>query len=84
MNKMTQEMALRGAVAAELRSHMARGGVTQEQLAKMIGTTGPVVNRYMTGKRDIPMRTMVAMCDALGVDTGRVIDDAIAATHRTH
>ena len=77
MDTHTDKTALTSAIADELRAHMARRHVTQEQLAAAIGTTGPTVNRYAQGKRDIPLRTLVLMCGVLGVSAGQLIDDAL-------
>jgi Zn-dependent peptidase ImmA (M78 family)/DNA-binding XRE family transcriptional regulator len=42
-------------------------GLTQSELADMVGTTQPTINRYEAGDRDPEPETVVALAKALGV-----------------
>lgn len=43
-------------------------GLTQEQLAQRLGTTGVTISRWETGKRKPDMNAQAAFAEALGID----------------
>lgn len=58
------------AVAAQLRAERAAVQMTYQEVADRAGMEKMTVNRYMNGKRDIPMGKLAAICDAMGVRIG--------------
>lgn len=53
--------------AACLRSALAEAGMTQNDLAELVGTTPAAVSRYATGLRVPRIETARKIADALGV-----------------
>lgn len=64
------------AVAAELRAERARKGITLGQLVEETGIALSTVQRYLNGKRDIPISALTDLCRALGVSAGAIFDAA--------
>lgn len=64
------------AVAAELRAERARKGITLGQLVEETGIAQSTVQRYLNGKRDIPVPALMDLCRALGVSAGSIFDAA--------
>jgi transcriptional regulator with XRE-family HTH domain len=53
-------------------------GLTQAQLAEMVGVEQPTVQRWETGKREPDYEALLTLADALGVEPGAFFDDTIA------
>ena len=58
--------------ARNLRSGRMLRGMTREQLAEKAGTGPEMVGRYERGESTPPIRTMVALADALGTTTSHL------------
>lgn len=64
------------AVAAELRAERARTGVTLVALVEGSGIAQSSVQRYLGGKRDIPIAALYDLCKVLGVDPRVIFERA--------
>lgn len=76
MNNETEERQME-AIAAELRSEVARQQLTYKVVAERAGMQQMTVSRYMRGERDIPMSKLFAMCRALGITAGDLLARAV-------
>ncbi|MFJ3957733.1 helix-turn-helix domain-containing protein [Arthrobacter sp. NPDC090010] len=63
-------------VAAELRVAKARMSKppVNAHIAAIAGVSEVAIGRYLKGERAIPLPTFVAICFALGVDPGGILD----------
>ena len=62
-----QSISYSEAVAAELRAERARKNITVARLVEASGISKSAVLHYLNGKRDIPMRALAELCQALAV-----------------
>lgn len=53
-------------VGALLQSEREKAGLTQDELARLIGTTKTAISRLESGKRDIRFSTIERVAQALG------------------
>lgn len=58
---------VQGFSAARLREHRTRAGLTQEQLAELVGTRRPNVVAWESGRRVPQADTLAAIASVLGV-----------------
>lgn len=65
---MAQKKAQVKEFARRLRSHRRSLGLTQEEIARRIGTTTPYVGHLESGKRHPSENIVVKLADALGID----------------
>lgn len=72
----TTDQEFNSAVAAILRGYRGQERVTIDQLAERAGMVRGTLLRYLNGQRDIPIPALRAISTALGVDPGRVLDEA--------
>lgn len=63
-------------IAAQLRGAIASSGTLKKDLAKKSGISLVTLSRYLNGHRDIPAPAFVDICRALGVDGGRILNEA--------
>ena len=54
-------------VGHEIRQYRRSAGLTQKQIASMIGVTGAQLHRYETGATRITASRLIAIANALGV-----------------
>lgn len=54
-------------IAKEVRAELARQGITQDELARRLGTTQPWVSKRLTGKTAFDTTELDRIADALGV-----------------
>lgn len=54
-------------VGREIRQYRRSAGMTQKQIAAMIGVTGAQLHRYETGATRITASRLIAIANALGV-----------------
>jgi transcriptional regulator with XRE-family HTH domain len=66
------------AVGREIRQHRRSAGLTQKQLAKVVGVTGAQLHRYETGATRIAASRLIAIANALGVRTDSLLAVASA------
>lgn len=64
------------AVAVQLRAELAASPLTAIQLAAQVGIDRATLSKYLNGHRDIPIPVFLDIVRELGLDAGRVIDDA--------
>lgn len=64
------------AVAAELRAERARKGVTLAHLVTETGIAQSTVQRYLNGKRDIPIAAYLELCRVLEVSPMMIFERA--------
>lgn len=64
------------AVASELRAERARKGITLAELVEGSGIAQSTVQRYLGGKRDIPITALYDMCRVLTVDPRVIFERA--------
>lgn len=61
-------MIFQSSIAAEITIQRTRKGMTQEDLAKKLNVTPPVVSRWESGTRDLRLSTIVRIADALDME----------------
>ena len=66
--------AFNAAVAAELRAQRGRIQKTVDTLVRETGLSKSAVLNYLNDKRDIPVPALYALCRALGINPGEIID----------
>ncbi|WP_431842074.1 helix-turn-helix domain-containing protein [Calidifontibacter indicus] len=54
--------------------------ISQTELTRAIGSNQSPIQRWLTGEQSIPLEHFLALCDALDLHPGTVIDDAHAAS----
>ena len=64
------------AASAELRAAQARANLTDTALAERSGIPVVTLRRYLKGSRDTPVSALFKISGALGIDPGRLLDDA--------
>ena len=64
------------AVAAELRAERARVGTSYDELVRLSGLAKSSVQRYLSGKRDIPLPALLDLCRALNISPRVIFDRA--------
>lgn len=64
------------AVAAELRAERARKGITLASLVKESEIAQSTVQRYLGGKRDIPITALADLCRVLDVSPRLIFERA--------
>ena len=55
-------------VSDVLRDAIEQSGLTHYRLAKLVGTTPPVVTRFVTGERDLRLGTAAKLAEVLGLE----------------
>lgn len=58
---------LEAALATQIKVELVERGMDQKDLAEAVGIERATMNRYMTGKRSMPMPTFFKVAEALGV-----------------
>jgi predicted XRE-type DNA-binding protein len=72
-----ENMKLRSALIMALKDHIARSGLTQAEIAKLLGVTQPRVSDLMRGKIELfGLDTLVNMIGAAGLHIELHISDA--------
>lgn len=71
------------AMAEELRAEMARQRLTLDQYAARSGIPKVSVERYINGKRSIPMRRFPDLCRGLGVSMEEMVSRVVTAVARS-
>ncbi len=66
------------AVGREIRQYRRSAGMTQKQIASMIGVTGAQLHRYETGSTRIAASRLIAIANALGVRPDTLLATAAA------
>lgn len=64
------------AIAAELRTQATLDRVQHKTLAELSGVPYSTLRRYLSGDRDIPVTSLIAICEALNVDPGLILQRA--------
>lgn len=72
---MVGRRAGRASAGQHVREIRLERGITQVQLAKMLGITQPMLSAYETGRRSMPEDMLTKIAHSLGVSV-----DALAAT----
>lgn len=73
---MENSTAITECIAAQLRSAIAMQKMLKKDLAEKSGIPVISLSRYLNGHRDIPVTQLVAICNALGLDAGTVLNEA--------
>ena len=55
-------------VEADLKTRLAKEGITQKELAVQVGVSLPYVNRITKGREQLVNKTFLKMMDELGYD----------------
>lgn len=63
-------------IAAQLRGTIAAKDLLKKDVAAAAGLSLATLSRYLNGHRDIPVPAFMAICAALGVSAGSVLDKA--------
>lgn len=67
------------AVGREIRQYRRSAGLTQKQIASMVGVTGAQLHRYETGSTRITASRLIDIANALGVRPDTLLATAAAA-----
>ena len=68
MSSMTPfKTPLEGYLAQQITAERKAAGVTVEELANAAGIGRPALSAYLNGRRDMPLATLVLICQRLGV-----------------
>lgn len=67
------------AVGREIRQYRRSAGLTQKQIASLIGVTGAQLHRYETGATRITASRLIAIANALGVRPDTLLATAAQA-----
>lgn len=59
-------------IAAKLKAARIRNGMTQEEVAKYLGTTIQKVSSFETGRTRVDVDTLAKLCDLYGLDMNQV------------
>lgn len=71
-------------VAAELRAEQARKQITQMNVAASVGKPQTTVSRWLSGGTPLTVDMIDALCCALGIGIGDVIERAAMADNRCY
>lgn len=74
----TEPTPLETAVAKQILVELTERDMTQEQLADALGTTPATLNRYLRGKRSMPMPTFFRVASILGLEPDTLLSRAAA------
>lgn len=66
--KNVEERRVFGMVAMQIRMALQKQGITQTGFAKMLGVDPSVVTRYLSGKHNFQLRTLVKVQEILGIE----------------
>lgn len=66
----------RPAVVTNIRVAALRAGVSQNDIAEMLGVSQPALSRRMTGDVDFRVAELVAIADYLGVTVDQLLEPA--------
>lgn len=58
---------LEAALSTQIKVELVERGMDQKVLAEAVGIERATLNRYMTGKRSMPMPTFFKVAEALGL-----------------
>lgn len=58
---------LEAALAHQIKVELVERGMDQKDLAEAVGIERATMNRYMTGKRSMPMPTFFRVAEVLGL-----------------
>lgn len=58
------------------REQQKPGQPSYTQLAKLTSMSRPTVERILNGRRDITLRYLRELCEALGLDPAQVVEEA--------
>ena len=64
------------AASAELRAAQGRAELSDAALARRSGIPVETLRRYLKGQRDTPASALLKIADALGINPGKLLDDA--------
>lgn len=58
-------------------------GLSQEAVGKMLGVTASAICYYESGRNAMKLDSFVALCDALGVEPGDLLTEAVINAPRS-
>lgn len=64
------------AIAAEIRTQATLDRIQHKTVAERSGIPYSTLRRYLAGERDIPVTALIAICEALNVDPGLILQRA--------
>lgn len=67
---------IRRVIGEEIRVARARRRLSQEELGARAGLSQSTINRLEAGKRTVDVLQLIAICKALGIDAGDLLDTA--------
>lgn len=71
-----EQIAIRNAVADELRAAIARADLTQDEVAEATGLHRVTINRLLGGERSIKVEQLILFGEVLDFDPGELLDQA--------
>ena len=73
---------LEAALATQIKVELVERGMDQKDLAEKVGIERATMNRYMTGKRSMPMPTFFRVAEVLGLSPRELMAAAEARIAR--
>lgn len=67
---------LEAALAHQIKVELVERGLDQKDLAEKVGIERATMNRYMTGKRSMPMPTYFKVAEVLGLSPRELMQRA--------
>lgn len=83
LNVTTDAAALADALVVQLDAERRAVGMTLDELGARVGLSTQTMQRYLTRKeRDLPVRILLAACDAVGVPFADLVESAEKRANR--
>ncbi len=60
-------------IGQKLREVRLKRGISQQEVADLLGTTQNYISRYETGKHDIPAYRLAILCRYFGVSADAIL-----------
>ncbi|RLT43374.1 MAG: XRE family transcriptional regulator [Chloroflexi bacterium] len=74
MNIVRKDTTIRADVGQRIRSWRVRRELSQANVARLVGITQASLSNYETGKRDLPLMTLMGLTGVLNVSLGDLLN----------
>jgi len=64
-------------IAGELRAQRSRRQWTLDDIAERSGVARSTVDRALKGEGTLAIETLIALCDGMGLDAGKLVNGAV-------
>lgn len=73
---------LEAAIATQIKVELVERGMDQKDLAEAVGIERATLNRYITGKRSMPMPTFFLVAETFGISPRELMERSEARLAR--